>query len=239
MRTVLLAIVSILLGATGAGVFASEATVKAAMQQKYPQIPVESVSKTPLAGIYEIFANGQVIYADEKVGYLFINGSMVDADKKQNLTEERMRTLTAVKFEQLPLNLAFKKVQGKGTRKVAYFADPNCGYCKRFEQSLAAVDDVTIYLFLYPILSPDSVEKAKSVWCSKDRVKAWDEVMASGTAPATAGTCNNPVEKILAFGRQKGITGTPTLVFADGQRVPGAIPTEQFEQMLAAAARAK
>lgn len=239
MRTVLLAIVSILLGVTGAGVFASEASVKAAMQKKYPQIPVESVSKTPLAGIYEIFANGQVIYADEKVGYLFINGSMVDADKKFNLTEERMRTLTAIKFEQLPLDLAFKKVKGKGTRKVAYFADPNCPYCKKIEPDLAKLENVTVYIFLYPILGQDSYEKSKAVWCSKDRVKVWDDWMLNGNPPKGPGNCDTPIEKILAYGKQKNINGTPTLIFADGQRVPGAIPTEQLEQILAAAARAK
>jgi len=239
MQIVLLAAVSLLLGLTGAGAIASEASVKAAMQKKYPQIPVESVIKTPLPGIYEVYANGQLIYTDEKVGYLFVNGSLIDVDKKTNLTEERMTRLTAIKFDQLPLDLAFKKVKGKGTRKVAYFADPNCGYCKRFEQSLAAIEDVTIYVFLYPILSPDSTEKSKAVWCSKDRVKAWDDLMLNGTAPAAAGNCATPIDKILAFGKQKNVTGTPTLFFSDGQRVPGAIPLEQIEQRLAAAAQAK
>ena len=134
---------------------ASEATVKAAMQKKYPDIAVESVTKTPLAGIYEVFANGQLIYTDEKAAYLFINASLIDTDKKMNLTEERMNRLTAIKFGDLPLDLAFKKVKGKGTRKLAYFGDPNCGFCKKFEQDLAKVDDVTVYVFVYPILGPD------------------------------------------------------------------------------------
>jgi thiol:disulfide interchange protein DsbC len=218
---------------------ASEATVKAAMQKKYPDTAVESVGKTPLAGIYEVFANGQLIYTDEKVGYLFVNGSMIDADKKVNLTEERMNRLTAIKFDQLPLDLAFKMVRGKGSRKLGYFADPNCGYCKRIEQDFAKIDDVTIYVFLYPVLGPDSMEKSKSVWCSKDRAKAWTDWMLTGVAPATAGKCDTPIEKILAFGKQKNITGTPTLFFADGMRVPGAISAERIEQHLAAARQAK
>ncbi len=235
MRIKILATVSMLLGWACSGAIASEASVKAAMQKKYPQIVVESIGKTPLAGIYEIFANGQLLYTDEKVGYLFVNGSIIDVDKKINLTEERMTRLTAIKFDQLPLDLAFKKVKGKGTRKVAYFADPNCGYCKRFEQGLAGIDDVTVYVFLYPILSPDSTEKAKAVWCSKDKVKAWDDLMLNGTVPANAGTCTTPIDKILAFGKLKNISGTPTLFFVDGQRIPGAIPPEQLEQRLAAA----
>lgn len=216
---------------------ASEATVKAALQKKYPDIAVESVLKTPMAGIFEVYANGQLIYTDEKVAYLFTNASLIDTDNKVNLTEERMNRLTAIRFDQLPLDLAFKKVKGKGTRKLGYFADPNCGYCKRFEQELAKVNDVTVYMFLYPVLGADSLEKSKSVWCSKDRVKAWDDWMLKGVAPTAPGGCDTPIEKILAFGRQKNISGTPTMFFTDGQRVPGAIPLDQLEQRLAAAAK--
>jgi thiol:disulfide interchange protein DsbC len=215
---------------------ASEATVKAALQKKYPEVPIESVTKTPLAGIYEVYSNGQMIYTDELATYLFVNANMIDTEKKLNLTEERMNRLSAVKFDQLPLNLAVKKVKGKGTRKLAYFADPNCGYCKRFEQDLAKIDDVTIYVFLYPVLGPDSLEKSKSIWCSKDRIKAWDDQLVKGIAPTAATTCDtSTIDKTLAFGRQKNISGTPTMFFVDGQRVPGAIPAEMIEQRLAAA----
>jgi thiol:disulfide interchange protein DsbC len=211
---------------------ASEAAVKQAMQKKYPDVQVESVAKTPLAGIYEVFAGGEVLYVDENVNYLIVRGRLIDVARKTDLTEERTRALTAIKFEQLPLNLAFRMVKGNGKRKVAYFTDPNCPYCKRLDQTLAKVTDVTVYLFLYPILSPDSVEKAKAVWCSKDRGKVYMDWMLNGSLPATAGSCDTPIEKILAFGRQKGISGTPTLFFTDGQRVAGAIPAEQLEKLL-------
>ena len=216
---------------------ASEATVKAALQKKFPDIAIESVIKTPMAGIYEVFANGQLIYADEKAAYLFTNASLIDTDKKVNLTEERMNRLTAIRFDQLPLDLAFKKVKGKGTRKLAYFGDPNCGYCKKFEQDLTKINDVTVYVFLYPVLGPDSLAKAKSIWCSKDRVKAWDDQLVNGIAPTAPGGCDTPIDKILAFGKQKNINGTPTMFFTDGQRVPGAIPVDQIEQRLVAAAK--
>ncbi len=216
---------------------ASEATLKAALHKKYPDIAVESVIKTPLAGIYEVYANGQLLYADEKAAYLFTNASLIDTDKKVNLTEERMNRLTAIRFDQLPLDLAFKKVKGKGTRQFAYFGDPNCAYCKRFEQDLTKINDVTVYVFLYPVLGPDSMTKAKSIWCSKDRAKAWDDQLVNGIAPTAPGSCNTPIDKILAFGKQKNVNGTPTLFFADGQRVPGAIPLDQIEKHLAAAAK--
>lgn len=217
--------------ASGAAV-ASEATVKQAMQKSYPGVPVESVAKTPLPGIYEVFANGAVFYVDENVSYLIMNGRLIDVGRRVDLTEERLRVLTAVKFDQLPLNLAFRMVKGNGKRKFAYFTDPNCPYCKRLDQELAKVTDVTIHLFLYPLLSPDSVEKAKAVWCSKDRAKAYMDWMLNGSAPAAPGSCDTPVDKIVAYGRQKGITGTPTLFFADGRRQTGWIPADQLERML-------
>ena len=214
---------------------ANEATVKAALLKKYPQIQIQSVLKTPLAGMYEVYADGQLHYTDEKATYLFVNAMMIDTDKKTNLTEERMNKLTAISFDQLPLDLAFRKVKGKGTRKLAYFGDPNCGYCKKFEQDLTKIDDVTIYVFLYPVLGQDSVDKAKSVWCSKNRVKVWDDLLVNGIAPTAPGACDTPIDKILAFGRSKNISGTPTMFFVDGTRVPGAIPQEQIEQKLASA----
>jgi thiol:disulfide interchange protein DsbC len=236
MQKVISTIVFLALTCAAAGASASEATVKAALLKKYPEVPVETVTKTPVPGIYEVFSNGQMIYTDELANYLFVNANLIDTEKKVNVTEERISKLTAVKFDQLPLNLAVKRVKGKGTRKLAYFADPNCGYCKKFEQDLAKISDVTLYVFLYPVLGPDSIEKAKSIWCSKDRIKAWDDQLVNGVAPSAPGTCDtSAIDKTLAFGKQKSISGTPTMFFADGQRVPGAIPGEAIEQRLAAA----
>jgi thiol:disulfide interchange protein DsbC len=212
----------------------SEATVKTAVQKRIPRFPVENVSKTPLAGIYEVFGDGQIIYVNEDASYV-LSGELIDIEKSANLTQERMSKLMAIKFEDLPLELAFKKVKGKGSRKFAYFGDPNCGYCKRFEEGLSQINDVTIYVFLLPVLGPDSIAKARSIWCSKDRVKAWDDQLVRNITPTAPTTCANPIDKILAYGGQKKISGTPTIIFADGERVPGMLPPEAIEKRLAAA----
>lgn len=211
---------------------ASEATVKQAMQKKYPGIQVESVARTPITGIYEVFADGDVLYVDENVNYMIVQGRLIDVARKADLTDERLRVLTAVKFDQLPLDLAFRMVRGNGKRRMAYFTDPNCPYCKRLDQELAKLTDVTVYVFLYPILSQDSREKATAVWCSKDRGKVYSDMMLSGVPPQSAGACDTPIEKILAFGRQQGIRATPTLFFADGQRVMGTIPADRLTKLL-------
>ena len=211
---------------------ASEAVVKQAMQKKYPAIQVENVAKTPLAGIYEVFAGGEILYVDENVNHMIVRGRLIDVARGTDLTEERLRALTAVTFDQLPLELAFRIVKGNGKRKFAYFTDPNCPYCKRLDKELEKLTNVTIHVFLYPILSQDSYEKAAAVWCSKDQVKVYREMMLNGIPPKTAGACDTPLEKIVAYGRQQGIRATPTLFFADGQRVMGAISLTRLEKLL-------
>lgn len=211
----------------------AEAEVRKAMQARYPGIPVESVTKTPMPGIFEVYANGVVLYTDKDVNYVIAEGRLVDAKTRTDLTAERMRKLQAIPFDSLPLNQAFKVVRGNGKRKVAYFADPNCGYCKKFEQELMNAKDVTIHVFLFPILSPDSTEKARAVWCSKDKAKTWNDWMQKGVVPPTpTGNCDTPIDKTVQYGQQKGISGTPTLIFADGSRVPGMIPVADFNKLL-------
>ena len=212
------------------GKLTSEAIIKRTLESRLAGIKIEAVAKTPYLGLYEVRVDGEILYTDEKMTYIF-SGNILDAKTMQNLTEKRLRELTAIKWQDLPLEGAFKTVRGNGKRTLAIFSDPNCPYCKRFEKDLAKVDDVTIYTFLYPILSQDSHEKSKAVWCSADKSKAWSELMLNGTVP-TAARCDTPIDKNLELGHKYRVTGTPTLIFANGERVPGAVPTEQLEKLL-------
>lgn len=211
---------------------ADEASVKKAVEAKIGG-PVTSVTKTTYLGLYEVYADGQVLYTDEKVSALLI-GSLIDGKTMKNITTERMQKLTAIKFSELPLAQAVKQVRGDGKRIFATFEDPNCGYCKKMAKEIAKLDNVTIYTFLYPILSPDSLEKSNQIWCASDRVKAWNDWMIDGKAPAGKGDCDTTaIKTTLEMGRKLAINGTPTIFFADGERVPGAIPLAKIEQKLA------
>jgi thiol:disulfide interchange protein DsbC len=210
--------------------------IKAELKKKLPEAPVDTVTKVPYGGLYEVVAGGDIFYTDDKASFL-VAGSIIDLNNKKNVTEARMRQVNAIKWDALPFDQAIKIVRGNGSRKIAMFEDPNCGYCKRFERDLQGVNDLTVYVFLYPILSPDSLVKSKAVWCAPDRAKMWLDHMVRDTAIEGSTTCATPIDKLLAFGKDKRVTGTPTIIFENGERIPGAMPVEDFEKKLAEVAK--
>jgi thiol:disulfide interchange protein DsbC len=218
---------------TALGVQAQEATIRKNLGERLPQLgKIDEISKTPMPGLFEVRIGNDILYTDVEGNFL-IQGSLVDARQKRNLTEERTEKLLAVDFDSLPMKDAFTIVRGTGKRKMAVFEDPNCGYCKRFERDLQKVDNVTIHMFLYPILGGDSPAKSRNIWCSRDKGQAWQDWMVRDQAAAN-GTCDTAaLARNLEFGKKHKITGTPTLIFADGSRVPGAIGAPQVEKFLA------
>lgn len=217
----------------------ADVAVKAALEARLGNgAHVDEVRPAPIAGLWEARLGEDIVYLDAQANY-FVFGNLIDARTRQNLTQARLDDINRVDLKSLPFDLAFKTVRGKGERVIVEFADPNCGFCKRFRQSIASMDNVTIYTFLYPILSPDSEVKAREVWCANDRAKTWDDWMTKGTALPTKADCANPVQKVVELGQKLKVNGTPTLFFADGRRVAGAIPPDRVEAHFAEAASAR
>ena len=222
----------VLMLAFGSAAVADEADIKKGMEAKLGT-KVESVSKAGYLGLYEVYAEGNIFYTDEKMTAIVVSGQLIDGKSMKNMTEDRLKKLTAIKFSELPLERAIKQVRGDGKRVLATFEDPNCGYCKRLAKDLQRLDNATVYTFLYPILSEDSVRKSKQIWCSADRAKAWNDWMVDGKAPTGRDDCDTTaVNKNQGFGRKLNITGTPTMFFSDGERVPGAMALDRIEQKL-------
>ena len=218
------------------GALANEASIRKNLAERLPRLPsIDEVSPSPMPGLFEIRINGSEIFYTDADGNFLIQGTLVDTKQGRDLTEERVNKLTAIDFAALPVKDAFTIVRGNGKRKVAVFEDPNCGYCKRFERDLQKIDNVTIHMFLYPILGQDSTDKSRAIWCAKDKAKVWQDWMVRDTAiPAGAGACDAAaLARNVDFGRKYKITGTPTLIFADGTRIPGAIGAAQIEAQLA------
>lgn len=217
---------------------ADEASVKKSIEAAYPKIKVDSVTKTPYAGLYEVFMGGQIIYTDDKFSFLIAEGRLVDPKTKKDITGERLDELTKIDFNSLPLDQAIKVVKGNGSRKLVVFSDVDCPFCKRLEQKeLTNINDVTIYTFLYPIeqLHPDAANKSRSIWCASNRTKAWQDWILNSKLPTTTAKCEVPLEKVGELAQKLGVNSTPTMFFENGRRMLGAQPHDEIEKSLQAA----
>lgn len=231
-----LALTAILLAAGTA--HASEQVVRKALTERFPGAQISSVKATPYSGLFEVYLDGQLVYMDAKGQYVFA-GDVIDLKSRRNLTQERLAKLQAVDWKVFPLNNAIKTVKGKGERRLVVFSDVDCPFCRKFEAELEKVDNITVYTFLYPIegLHPKAVQTSKQIWCAPNRNKAWDDYIKSGSVPGNDGKCANPVDTTVALGNKLGVSGTPTIFFANGVRVPGMVPAAQLERLLAANAK--
>ena len=213
-----------------------EAFIRKTLKERMPHIhPIDEIKRTPMPGLFELRVDGSEIYYTDASANFLIQGHLIDTKNQRDLTEERLQKIMAVDFKSLPFKDAIVIVRGKGERKMAIFEDPNCGYCKRFERELQNIDNVTVYLFLYPILGKDSVDKSKAIWCSKDQSKAWQDLMLRDQAPNPTGCDTAALKRNVDFGQKQRINGTPTTIFTDGSRISGAVEMAQIEKLLSPA----
>jgi thiol:disulfide interchange protein DsbC len=219
---------------------AGDGEIKKNIEERFPGAKVNSISKSPLPGIYEVVVDGsQVIYADENANHVMV-GDLLETRTKRNLTREKADKLAEVKFDSLPLDQALKFVKGDGSRKLAVFSDPDCPYCRRLEGELGKLNNVTIYNFIYPLpMHADAARKGRAVWCSANPNQAWVDMMLNGKEPQGSGDCPNPVQANTDLGIKLNIQGTPAMFLSNGRRVPGLVPADKIEAMLAEAAAAK
>jgi thiol:disulfide interchange protein DsbC len=240
LRSLRLTLTSAALALTVAhGAMAQEAVIRKNIAERLPDFPkIDEVNKTSVPGVYELRMGTDVLYTDEHGDHL-IEGQLIDTKSRSNLTQARLDKLTAIDFASLPLKDAITWKQGTGARKLVVFEDPNCGYCKKFEADLQQVKDVTVYMFLLPILGADSVEKSRNIWCAKDNVAAWRDWMVRNTAPVRSmGQCDaTALQRNTLLAKKHRVNGTPAVVFEDGKRIPGAMSAEQIEKQLVASAR--
>jgi thiol:disulfide interchange protein DsbC len=213
-----------------------EAFIRKTLKERMPHIhPIDEIKRTPMPGLFELRVDGTEIYYTDSAANFLIQGHLIETKNQRDLTEERIQKIMAVDFKSLPFKDAIVMVRGKGERKMAMFEDPNCGYCKRFERELQSIDNVTVYLFLYPILGKDSVDKSKAIWCAKDQVKAWQDLMLRDQAPTPTGCDATALKRNVDFGQKQRISGTPTTIFPDGSRISGAVEMAQIEKLLSPA----
>ncbi|MFN3594219.1 MAG: DsbC family protein [Thiobacillaceae bacterium] len=221
------------LAVLGLAAQADEAVIRKTLAERYPGVTVQSVSPTAIPGLWEVWTGSQLVYTDAAAEYLIV-GSLVETRSKTNISQQRMNTLRAVRFDSLPLDQAFTVVKGKGERRLAVFTDPDCPFCRRLERELDRIDNLTVHVFLYPLpeLHPNAPEIARNVWCAADRAQSWRAYMLEGKAPDKTQDCEAPIQQIAELAARLGIGGTPALIFGDGRRVDGFIPAREIEALL-------
>lgn len=220
-------------------IWADEEALRKAIQPHFAGHNIDSLKKTPYLGLYEVVVGDEVFYTDEKADYFFF-GHVIDTKTRVSMTNERIQEIKAarrVPFDSLPLQHAIKIVKGDGKRRLAIYTDPNCPYCKQLEKELVNVTNITIYTLLYPVLN-GSMELSKKIWCSKNQIKAWEDFMLKSAAPSGK-DCETPLEALVKSGRENKVSGTPTLIFADGSIVGGMIPAAVIEEKLESASKSK
>ena len=238
--TRLIAVLALLLAAAGAA--ADEAKIRRVVEAALGGVRIEGIQPAPLPGFFEVrftTRDGpQIIYTDADASFI-LEGSLYDTRNKRNVTEDRLRKLSAISFDSLPLDLAVKVQRGNGKRVLAMFSDPYCPACRQFEQALAQVDDITIYYFMYPVIRPELADHSRAVWCSPDRAKAWLELAArlKPRVPVADASCDTPIERVLELGKSLRVSSTPTLFFANGERLRGGLPAAQLREVLDDSAR--
>jgi thiol:disulfide interchange protein DsbC len=219
---------------------ADEAQIRKVIEAKTGGARIESIKPAPLLGLYEVVIRTQdgpqIVYTDADATGIIV-GSLYDVKHDRNLTNERMHRLLAVKFDSLPLQDAVKIRRGSGRRVLVMFSDPYCPACQKFEKELAKVGDITIYVFMYPVIHPELASQSKAIWCSPDRAKAWLDLALRGKRPTADADCANPIERNLILGHRLGVNSTPTLFLADGERVQGGLSSAHLAATLDAVYR--
>ena len=214
--------------------FADDAAIRRALEPKLGGAKIEGIQPSPISGLFEVRFRStdgvRIVYTDAQ-GNFVVQGNIFELSSGRDLTEERMRKLSAIKFDSLPFDQAVKIQRGSGKRVMAMFSDPYCPACKQFEQNLQQIDDVTVYVFMYPVIRPELVGQSKSVWCAPDRSAAWLDLALRGKVPPEA-KCDTPLDKILVLGRSLGVNATPTLYLANGEKISGGLAAADLRELL-------
>ena len=233
MRALACASLALLLAAGAAAESNPTEVIRKALHERYPDVRVVDIKPAPLPGIYEVFTGNQLVYSDASGDHLFV-GKLLDTRTRNDLAATELDRRLAIDFQRLPFERAIKIVKGSGARRLALFEDPDCPFCLRLEKSLANIDNVTLYVFLFPLseLHPQAREHAHAIWCAADRADAWMHWMLERKTPATAACGADPIDELQRLGEQLYVTATPTLFFANGRRLEGDLPAAKLEELL-------
>jgi thiol:disulfide interchange protein DsbC len=219
---------------------ADDAAIRARMSKLFKTIPVKSIEKTPLPGLYEVMIGPRIFYTSED-GRYFIKGSMIDLEKRQDLTEIKMATARIQSIKDVGYGQMIRFGPDMSKHEVFVFTDIDCGYCRKLHNQM---DDyikngIAINYLFYPRagLGSESYDKAVSVWCADDQQSALTK--SKNGANIDKKTCENPVKTHYELGQLLEARGTPLIVTASGEKIPGYVPPDKLLTILEDSSTAK
>lgn len=212
------------------------AKLEKALAAILPGVSLNEVKASPIPGLYEVVAGGEVFYATADGSYL-VTGDLIDVNEQENLTETkrgaiRLGLINAVGEERM---IIFEPKDPK--RTITVFTDVDCRFCQKFHLDVPKLvkSGIRVRYLLYPRNGIDSetYEKSVAVWCADDRKKAIGIAKAKGKlGKLEPRTCPNPVADHYRLARRIGVRGTPTIVLDTGKMLTGYVPPAKLLALL-------
>lgn len=196
-------------------------------------IKITEIKPSPIPGLYQVTAPPMVLYMTKDAHYV-VKGDIVDLVNQVNISaaaraSAKKAALAKVSEKDM---IIYKPKHVKHV--VTVFTDIDCPYCRKLHSEIPEYNKrgIEIRYMAYPRagIGSSSYKKAVAAWCAKDRKKALH--LAIEGQPIPLKTCKNPVAAEYKLGMELGINGTPTIVLADGEVVPGYAPPAQLSMVL-------
>lgn len=210
--------------------------LKQQMQTKFPSTPITDANTVDgFTGLIELTVGAKQIFYTNIEGSRLLIGHIFDPKTNLDLTQQKLDELNKVDWSLLPLKDAITIKKGKGEREFAVFTDPDCPYCKKLEEEIKLLDNITMHVFAYPLaMHPQAKEVAQKIICAKDKTKAWNDYMSSGIQAQNDGKCtaSQSIDRNLTLGEKLGVNGTPALIARNGKVKPGFMPAANLDVWL-------
>ncbi|MBO3274880.1 bifunctional protein-disulfide isomerase/oxidoreductase DsbC [Pseudomonas schmalbachii] len=191
-----------------------------------PDLPIESISASPLQGIYQVqLKGGRVLYASAD-GQFVVQGNIYQVKDGQpvNLTEKAESASIAKTINAIPAkDMVVFPAKGETKGHITVFTDTTCPYCQKLHSEVPELNKrgIEVRYLAFPRQGPNSSgdQQLQAIWCSKDRQAALNDMFSEKEVKAAK--CDNPVDKQFELGQMVGVQGTPAIILADGQMLPG------------------
>lgn len=201
-----------------------------------PTAEIKSVNPSAINGIYEVLVNNSVFYITED-GEKVFSGELYDLKKGINYTQEVRNKLSLEALAKIKEEDTIIYPAKNEKYRVKVFTDITCPYCSKLHSHMKDFNDmgITIQYLAFPRagLGSQPAKNMQKIWCAKDKAAALDAAKHNKTIPSEDCDGAQVVEQFL-LGQDIGVNATPTLVFSNGEVLPGYLEPKRMLDVLQA-----